>query len=420
VTALTARRAPSVPARWAFLALLSLMYMLTYVDRVNIGAAGAPIKAAFGLSNGELGLVMSAFAYPYLVCQLIGGRIADRFGARATLLVCGTIWAIGTVATGLAGGFASLLVARLVLGLGEGATFPAATQAMQAWVPNRQRSFAQGLTHAFSRFGNAVTPPLIAFLTLQFSWRGSFVILGAVSLVWAVVWYAWFRDDPRDHAAVTEADLALLDLPMVAERAPVPWSRLIRRMAPVTLTYFCYGWTLWLYLNWLPLFFKSHYGMDIAKSALFASGVFTAGVLGDMAGGILSDRLLKATGNRRFARLAVIVVGFLGAALSLLPLLSVTDMHRVVICLSLGFFFAELVIGPMWAIPMDIAPAHCGTAAGLMNIGSAAAAIVSPVVGGYIVDATGDWQLPFLVSMVILAAGAGLAFAMPIGRQAPG
>jgi nitrate/nitrite transporter NarK len=183
-------------------------------------------------------------------------------------------------------------------------------------------------------------------------------------------------------------------------------------MWPVTLTYFCYGWTLWLYLNWLPLFFKNSFQMDIRDSALFASGVFFAGVVGDSLGGILSDRILKKTGNVRLARLSVTIAGFTGALLSLFPILFTRDMTVVTVCLSGGFFFAEITIGPMWSVPMDIAPKYSGTAAGLMNTGSALAAIVSPLVAGYVIDITGNWYLPFLMSMGLLLLGAFSAFLM--------
>src|SRR5215472_526719 len=197
------------------LAMLCVMYFITYIDRENIGTAASEIQKELHLSNTQLGLVFSAFAYPYLLFQIIGGWVGDRFGPRQTLFWCGVIWAAATIATGAVTGIVTLFAARVALGFGEGATFPTATRAMQYWVPASRRGFAQGLTHAFSRLGNALTPPLIA------------------------------------------------------------------RMWPVTLTYFCYGWSLWLYLNWLPLFFKNNFNLDIKNSALFASGVFFAGVVGD-------------------------------------------------------------------------------------------------------------------------------------------
>jgi nitrate/nitrite transporter NarK len=253
---------------------------------------------------------------------------------------------------------------------------------------------------------------LIAALMFWLTWRGSFIALGLVSLVWGVIWAVYFRNEPKDHPGITEAELASLPPRPVNIRPQVPWGPLLRRMWPVTLTYFCYGWCLWLYLNWLPLFFKNNYSLDIKNSALFASGVFLAGVVGDSLGGILSDRILKKTGNVRFARLSVTVVGFAGAFLSLLPILFIHDITVVALCLSGGFFFAELVIGPMWSVPMDIAAKYSGTAAGLMNTGSALAAIVSPLVAGYVIDVTGNWYLPFLMSMGLLLLGGFSAFLM--------
>ncbi len=395
------------------LGLLCAMYFVTYVDRVNVGTAAAAFKAEFGLSNTQLGFVFSAFAYPYLVFQVIGGWLGDRFGARTTLTVCGLIWAGATVLTGFAQGFLSLVLARVLLGFGEGATFPAATRAMSAWTPADRRGFAQGITHAFARIGNAATPPLVAMLILAVSWRGSFVILGLASLVWVLAWAFYFRDDPRRHPGITRAELDLLPAHVDGRTQPsVPWRALTRRMAPVTLVYFCYGWTLWLFLSWIPSYFLHHHGMDLKRSAVFASGVFFAGVVGDTLGGVVSDRIARRHGNLKAARRNLVILGMLGAAAALVPLLLTRDMLMAALCLSLGFFFAELVIGPMWAIPMDIAPGYSGTASGLMNVGSAFAAIVSPVVAGWLIDTTGNWNAPFIGSMLLLVLGATLAPAM--------
>src|ERR1700761_2973276 len=393
------------------LALLCVMYFITYIDRVNVSSAASAIQAEFGLSKTQLGFIFSAFGYPYLLFQIIGGRVGDRFGARKTLFWCGMVWALATILTGLAGGLLSLFAARLLVGLGEGATFPTAARAMQNWTAKGKRGFAQGLTHSCSRLGNAITPPLIAALMAAWTWRGSFFVLGAVSAVWVVVWVLYFRNDPREHPQMTPEELQ--ELPhIIGERPKAPWGPLFRRMWPVTLTYFCYGWCLWLYLNWLPLFFKNNYNLDIKNSALFASGVFFAGVVGDSLGGILSDGIFKRTGNVRFARLSVILTGFVGALLSLAPILFIHDITIVALCLSSGFFFIEIIIGPIWSIPMDIAPKYSGTASGLMNTGSAFAAIVSPLVAGYVIDVTGNWYLPFIMSIGLLVLGAFCAFLM--------
>ena len=394
------------------LGLLCAMYFITYVDRVNISTAASAIKTEFGFSNIQLGWIFSAFAYPYALFKIFGGWMGDRFGPRRTLFWCGVIWANATVITGLSGGFLSLFLVRFILGIGEGATFPTATRAMQYWTAPGKRGFTQGITHSFARLGNAVTPPIVAALTEAFTWRGSFVILGLASFIWVIAWVWYFRDDPKDHPAMTPEELAALPAKPTGPRPSTPIGPLFKRMWPVTLTYFCYGWTLWLYLNWLPLFFLNTYKIDIMQSAIFAAGVFLAGVVGDTLGGVLSDKILLRTGNVRLARLSIILLGFVGAFLSLLPILFYRDITTVAICLASGFFFAELIIGPIWSVPMDIAAKYSGTAAGLMNTGSAIAAIVSPVVVGYVIEWTGNWELTFIMSMVLLAVGAVSTFLM--------
>lgn len=402
------------------LLLLCAMYLITYVDRVNVSTAAVKFGAELNLSHTQVGFVFSAFAYPYLLFQIIGGWVGDRFGPRRTLTICAIIWAGATVLTGLAGGFASMIVARLLLGLGEGATFPTATRAMSNWMPASRRGMAQGTTHAASRIGNAVAPPLIVWLMLSFGWRGAFIATGVVSFVWALIWVWYFRDDPREHPRITDGECdGLEQFSGAKERVAVPWRRLTARMSPVTAVYFCYGWVLWLFLSWIPQYFLHNYHMKLGKSALFASGVFFAGVLGDWLGGVVTDRILKRSGNLRLARNVMVGVCMLLTLLSLAPILLVHDMTVTLaaLCLSAGFFFNEMTIGPMWAVPMDIAPKHAGTASGIMNTGSALAAIVSPVVGGFLIDATGNWNLPFTLSMAIMAAGVLLSFVMRPDRQ---
>jgi sugar phosphate permease len=394
------------------LGLLCVMYLITYVDRVNISTAADSIRRELSLSNTQLGILQSAFGYPYLVFQIFGGWIGDRFGPRRTLFLCGLVWASATILTGLAGGLVTLFACRLLVGIGEGATFPVATRAMQNWTPVGRRGFAQGLTHAFARLGNAITPPIVAWLIVAMSWRGSFVALGGCSLIWVMTWLWYFRDTPADHPGITSAELDILPnrgSPPKVVRPKVPWGALTRRMVPVTIVYFCYGWTLWLYLTWMPSYLLNQYKFDLKKSALLTSAVYLPGVLGDFLGGEISDRVLHRTGDLLKARRNVIMFGFLASFVCMTPVFLTHDLIPIIVSLGAALFFAEIVIGPMWSIPMDIAGKFSGTAAGMMNTGSALAAILSPIAFGFIVDQTGNWQLPFAGSLGFLLLGAILA-----------
>ena len=413
-------RPKAISATAIVLILICLMYGITYIDRVNVSAAAPVLQKDLHLTNTQVGLVFSAFAYPYLIFTVFGGWLSDRFGARKALTLAAVIWGSATLLTGVASTLAAILFARVMLGLGEGATFPIATRALSDWMPEGKRGFAQGITHSSSRLGTAVTPPLVAWLIAATSWRGAFIVLGTVSLGWAFAWGGYFRDDPSTHREVTAQELE--SLPTYSARTEgkgsrIPWVPLILRMLPVTGVYFCYGWTLWLYLAWVPSFFLHRYGLDLKTSALFSAGVFLAGVIGDTLGGVISDRILVRIGDRNRARRDLVVGGFLCSLAAMLPILVVRSAIPAAICLSLAFFCSEFTIGPMWAIPMDIAPKYSGSASGLMNIGSPLAAVISPLLFGYAIDKTGNWALPFVGSMGLLLLGSILAFWMKPGER---
>jgi MFS family permease len=167
-----------------------------------------------------------------------------------------------------------------------------------------------------------------------------------------------------------------------------------------------------MYLNWLPSYFLHQHNLRLGQSALFSSAVFSAGVGGDYLGGVLSDAILRRSGNVRQARCRVVMWAFLASFVCVLPIFMTHDLTTIVLSLAAAFFCAEIVIGPMWAIPMDIAPQHSGTASGFMNTGSALAAVLSPLAFGIIIDATGNWNLPFAASMGLLLVGAALTSSM--------
>ena len=402
----TARRPRLAKPQTVMLGGLCMMYLITYIDRVNLATAAPFIQKDLGITSAELGLIFSAFALPYGLLQPLGGWLGDRYGPRGVLFGVGIIWAFATALTGLATGFVTLFVARFLLGFGEGAAFPTATKAMATWLPADRRAFAQGVTHSFSRFGNAIAPPIVGYLIYLDNWRLAFYVLGGVSLVWVAWWVFFFRNDPRDHRSMPAEHLGRLPASVPkGRRPPVPWRALIKRILPVTAVDFCYGWSLWVYLTWLPSFLAQSYHLPLKQFVWFSAGILLAGVVGDTVGGVMSDAILHRTGNLKLARRLNLVVGLLGSLVFLTPCLFVHDLLTVAVLLSLAFFFLELTNAVLWALPMDLAPQYAGIAGGLMNTGFGVAGIFSPAVFGLLLQLTGSWQIPFATSVALLLLG---------------
>jgi MFS family permease len=389
-------------------AMLCVLFAIMYLDRVNISAAAAPLKAHFNLSNTEMGLAFSAFSWTYLASVLFGGWGARKYGARVSLFVTVIIVGIGTILTGLTGGLVSLFVARLVVGLGEGPAFPAATQAMRNWYPAHRFGYIQGITHSASRLGAALAPPVVAWIIVWSDWRISFIICGVAALLWAAVWWLYFREDPREHPDAAAEKLENLSVSLPDRKARIPLWTLTKRMFPVTIVMFTYGWSYWVFVSWLPLYFANQHHTDLKKSALLTSIPFAAGLVGNTVGGIGSDFILKRTGRHRLARCSVVAVSLVGTALCLIPCLFIDDLTTVVALLAAAMFFLELTIAPMYAVPMDISKEYAGLGSAYIIMGVAIAGIVSPVVFGWLIDLTGNWNVPFATGVVILLIGAAV------------
>jgi MFS family permease len=392
-----------------FLIILCMMNFILFVDRVNLAAAAVVIQRDLGLTNIELGLAFAAFNYSYAPFQLIGGWIADRAGARRTLTVCGLAWSVTTMATGAVTGLASLITARFVLGMGEGATLPAANRALSNWTPLASRGLAVGLSHAAGRLGAGASAPIVAFLIIWFSWRFSFVAVGAASACWAALWWWYFHEDPRQHPTITQAELDALPSGGSERRiayGPVPWRRLIPRMVPMMIGYFCQGWTGWLYVTWMPSLFSKNYGLDLKNSSLFYALTLVCAMFAEFLGGLTTDYLLRRTGSLRIARSALIAASWILVVASLVPAIFVHDLIIGITAFTFALFFLGFAISPMWTATMDIAPDYAGSASALMNAAGAVAGIASPLVFGWILDRTGSWTAPFAVSLCLLLFGA--------------
>lgn len=446
MTAAPPARAAGAPVlrrrRGLVVVLLCVMYFISYFDRTNIATTGTAVgpgakdgtsvlqsvaHGGLGLTSFEFGLATSVFAIGYAIFQIFGGRIGERLGPRRGLLVLGLVWGLATLASGLSGGLISLLIARGVLGLAESATFPTATQAMSRWLPKERNGLIQGIVHSASRLGTAAAPIVVAALIAAADWRWSFVIVGLVSIAWAVVWFVLFRDQPRDVKGIAADTPGIPALPKAADLPPVPWRRLARSILPVTAVDFGYGWVAWVFFTWIPQLLSTWYaipgGGGLASYGLLTSLVLIGGVVGDTAGGLLSDLMARRTDDARSARRTFLLVGFIGASVFMVPVLFHPALGATVACLAVAFFFLELTNAQLWSIPMDVAPTWSGTASGMMNSGFAVSGVVTGLLGGALITWAGAGGAGFVwlfaLSIAVLVAATVLAGVMTPRRVDP-
>lgn len=404
--------------RWMVLFLLCLMYFLTYLERVSISATAPAISEEFGFSKATMGVIFSAFIWAYALFQVPGGWLGDRFGPRRALTAMMAYIAILVVLVTRATGLASFWAARFALGVGEAGAFPTATRAMQMWLPRDERGFAQGVSHAASRFGAAVGPPLAVALMVHYSWRMVFYAVGSSSLLWSILFLFRYRDTPEEMNGVSPAELARIrgvDEKGEIKQAPsgkkpkVPWSILLKHpnMWAVMCAYFTYLYCLWIFLAWLPSYLVTYRGFTLLKMGYFASLPLGAGVIGDGVGGWLTDFLLVKTGKVKFARRSVAITGMLGCAGCTLPAALTANSYSALYCLTAAMFFLEMIIGPSWAVPMDIGGEYSATVSAMMNFWGQIGGALSPTVFG-ILASRGSWVAPFVVAVCLLFIGAGI------------
>jgi sugar phosphate permease len=397
-------------------------YMITYMDRVVISASVPVIQEQFGFSMETMSGILGAFRWGYALFQIPGGWLGDLFGPRLALTVVVLWWSIFTSLTAACWNAVSMVVVRFLFGVGEAGAFPIATRSLSRWMLPTERGYAQGITHAGSRLGGAITPPIVTTLIIWYGWRFPFVAFGALGILWAAVWYYYYRDTPGEHRSVNQAELDLirgsLPPPRAKEKVTVPWGSILSsgNLWMLCLMYFCYGCCLAVYLDWFPAYLKAHRGFNLKQMGFYASLPLLAGVLGDFLGGWVSDRIGHVTGNLRFARKVVAITGFLMAAAFIVPATFTTDPYHSVWYSCMALFGLELTVGVSWAVPLDIGGDFAGTVSSVMNTCGNIGGAISTSVLGSLVKAYG-WDRPFVLAAILCVAAAVLFTRIDANKQ---
>ena len=407
--------------RHVVLAMIVGAYMITYMDRVNIASAVPVIQKDMGFSMITIGWIFASFRWGYAFFQIPGGWLGDRIGGRRALALVVVWWSIFTSLTAFAWNATSMGVFRFFFGMGEAGAFPIATRSLSRWMLPTERGFAQGVTHASSRLGAALTPALVVLMMLRFGWRTPFFIFGLIGLGWAALWYWYYRDTPAEHPRISADERRRIEDAIgvrPAKAQAVPWRLILRSPSLWTLSlmYFCYGYSIDVYLDWFPKYLNEHRGFNLTQMGFYASLPLLAGAAGDLLGGSLSDYCAKRFGNLKAARRGVALAGFLLAAVFILPATFTGHSTASVLYSCVAVFGLEVTVGVSWAIPLDIGGDYAGSIASVMNTFGNLGSALSPVLLAYLVGMYG-WNMPFLVCSSLCVGGAALALALNADRK---
>jgi MFS transporter, ACS family, glucarate transporter len=398
--------------RYHVLGLTIAAYTITYIDRVVISSAVPSIQKEFGFSIVTMGWILSSFQWAYALFQIPGGWLGDRIGPRRALALIVGWWSVFTCATVFAWSAVSMAVIRFLFGMGEAGAFPIATRSLSRWMLPTERGFAQGATHAGSRLGGAITPALVVLIIARWGWRAAFLCCGALGMVWASLWFWYYRDTPDEHHSVNAEERELIRSSLELARGAkttqsVPWKRIVSspQMQVLCAMYFCYAYNLSVYLVWFPKYLNDQRGFNLKQMGLYASLPLLAGTVGDILGGWISDLLARRFGNLKAARRIVGAGGFLLSAVCMVPACLTKDALVSVWLSCVAMFAMELTVGVSWAITLDIGADSAGAVSAVMNTSGNIGGAIASALSAYLVKLSG-WEAPFLVmaGLSLLAA----------------
>jgi MFS family permease len=387
---------------------------VTYLDRVCIAVLAPKISAELSLSRIEMGYVFSAFAVAYAAFGVPAAWWADRDGARRVLTWVVLVWSAFTMATAAAWNFISLVIIRFLFGVGEAGAWPSVARVYSRWIPLGDRGRIQGIFFAGAHLSGGLTPLVVAAIAGWLEWRAIFLVFGLIGIVWALCWYAWFRDEPREHSAVSAQERDHIEasrgLTTAQGHISGSWTAVFKTptVAPLCIQAFANSYGFYFFITWLPTYLTQAHGMKGAELAIFSGLPLILSFVADLTGGEGSDKLAR-TISRRAARR---IFGVGGYALAALGIFLATQLHNgfaAGLFIAIGGACSMLTLAPAWASAVDVGGRHAGVTAGVMNTVGQVGGILSPLVLAYLVEATNNWNLPLLVLAGIYAV-AGIAW----------
>lgn len=428
-TAIETGKEQSTRTRFGVLAANFLVLGLNYADRAAIGVAAPLIIADLGLSKAAFGWILAVFAFTYSPFGFIGGWLADRYGPRNVMGWAVVAWSVFTGLTAAGVGFVSMVVIRLLFGVGEGPQATVTAKLMHNWFPRRELGKSVGIANAATPLGGAVATPIVVALmnATHGNWRVPFVVLGVLGLLVAVGWFAVVRDTPELHRRVSRRELATIredaahadDTGNAAQETTGLWQYLLRPAVWATaVAYFGYAWILWTFLSWFPTYLVKARGIDLDALAVAGAIPWVGGCIGLAAGGIFTDWLTRRTGNSAGSRRWCVVVCLTATALLYGLIGTVSSTVGAVSLMTIVVFLLYVTGAQYWIIVGAAVPrARYGTVSGAVQMFATTASIFAPLITGYLVDSSVGWTGTFTLACVIALIGAGLLAAFGGARR---
>jgi ACS family sodium-dependent inorganic phosphate cotransporter len=397
--------------RYNMVAMCAMATFICYIDRVNISVAIIPMAAEFGWDRGTQGLVMSSFFAGYLLTQVAGGWLADRFGGKTVLGFGVLFWSAFTMITPPAAfaGLTLLLLSRVGMGLGEAVTFPSIYSLFSRWLPITERTRAIGLNASAIPLGTVFALVLTPIIVLSLGWEWAFYLFGAVGIVWYLFWMRFASTNPADHPDITGEELAIIQLNKSEELAPEPppIKAMLSSMAvwAIIVSHFCSNWGGYVLLSWLPTYISEGLGVDFAAVGIFTMIPAMASFLFLNVAGWVTDKLVSLKWDLTFVRKLMQTIGFGGGAIVLAVVGYVESAFMAIALMTFGNMVGAFALGGWGSNHMDIAPRHAGTLMGITNTAGTLPGIIGVYVSGLILQATNSWILVFQVAAALNVFG---------------
>jgi sugar phosphate permease len=400
-----------IPVRYLVLAGLCLASTIAYIHRGMLAVPAKSIGAELQITDDQMGWILSGFFWTYAFGQIPSAWLGERFGSRRMLPVYAILWSLAAGGLGLFRSYQGLLACQLLCGLGQAGIFPCAVQTLAVWFPKTERAFASGLLGGFMQTGSVVASLLIAFLLRYSTWPTVFLALSTLGLVWAAVFYVWFRDRPEEHPQVTPAELeeiragwtmdvaeATSDNPPVDRKPATPWGAILT--SPVMLLiagqqFFRAAGTVF-YATWFPTYLQETRGVSTEHSGYYSGLALMGVVVGSLVGGWISDVIYRQTGSLAVSRKGISVAGAIGCGLCLLLAYFVDDPLIATVVIAAGSFSSGIASPTAYAITMDLGGKNVSTVFSLMNMSGNVGAALSPKLVNWLVKACGGAWAPVL------------------------